>query len=50
MLHSYMKVFLVENYDITIKIGDIIEPNEKESVEEYKDRVYNIINEQYKNI
>lgn len=50
MLHSYLKVFLVENYNITMKIGDMIEPDEKESVEEYKDRVYNIMNEQYKNI
>ena len=31
MLHSYLKVFLVENYKITIKIGDMIEPDEKES-------------------
>ncbi len=50
MLHSYLKVFLVENYNITIKIGDMIEPDEKEGVEEYKDKVYNIMNEQYKNI
>jgi len=50
MLHSYLKVFLVENYNITIKIGDIIEPDEKESVEEYKDKVYNIMNKDYKNI
>ena len=50
MLHSYLKVFLVENYNITIKIGDIIEPDEKESIEEYKDKVYNIMNKDYKNI
>jgi len=33
-----------------MKIGNMIEPDEKESVDEYKDRVYNIMNEQYKNI
>ena len=33
-----------------MKIGDMIEPSDKESVEEYKNRVYNIMNEQYKNI
>ena len=50
MLHSYMKVFLVENYNITVKIGDMIEPDEKESVDEYKDRVYNIMNREYKEL
>lgn len=50
VLHSYLKLFLVENYKIVIKIGDMIEPCEKESIEEYKDRVYNIMNNYYKNI
>jgi 1-acyl-sn-glycerol-3-phosphate acyltransferase len=50
MLHSYLKIFLVENYKVKIKIGDMIDPVESESVEEYKDRVYNIMNEQYKDM
>ena len=50
MLHSYLKVFLVENYKINIKIGDMINPDDNESIEEYKDRVYNIMNNDYKNI
>tara|TARA_B100000795_G_scaffold268474_1_gene255505 strand:- start:4372 stop:5112 length:741 start_codon:yes stop_codon:yes gene_type:complete len=48
MLHSYLKIFLVENYNVKIKIGDMIDPLETESIENYKDRVYNIMNEQYK--
>jgi predicted phosphodiesterase len=50
MIHSYLKIFLVENYKITIKIGDMIDPDEKETIEEYRDRVYDIMNNDYKNI
>lgn len=50
MLHSYLKIFLVENYKVKIKIGDMIDPIDSESIEEYKDRVYNIMNEQYKDM
>jgi len=50
MIHSYLKIFLVENYKITIKIGDMIDPDEKESIDEYRDRVYDIMNNDYKNI
>ena len=50
MLHSYLKIFLVENYKVKIKIGNMIDPIESECVKEYKDRVYNIMNEQYKDM
>jgi len=46
--HSYFKLFIVENYKINIKVCDMIEPIEKETIIEYKDRVYDIMNYQYK--
>ena len=49
-LASFFKLFLFENHKIKIKVGDIIDPNENESIEEYRDRVYLIMNEQYKDI
>ena len=48
MIHCYLKIFLVENYKITIKVGDMIDPDEKESIDEYRDRVYDIMNKEYK--
>lgn len=48
--HAYFKLFLVNNYKINIKVGDIIEPIEEESIIQYRDRVYNIMNEQYKDM
>lgn len=50
VLASIFKLFLFENYKIKIKVGDMIVPNENESIEEYKERVYHIMNEQYKDI
>jgi len=50
MIHSYLKLFLVENYKIKIALGDMIEPDESETYLEYKERVYHIINQQYKNL
>lgn len=47
-VHSYLKLFIVENYNINIVVGDMVEPYEKETVEEFKYRVYNIMNDQYK--
>ena len=47
MLHSCLKLFLVQNYKIKIKVCDMIEKIENETIEEYKDRVYNIMNDQY---
>tara|TARA_B100000795_G_scaffold268474_1_gene255504 strand:- start:3571 stop:4350 length:780 start_codon:yes stop_codon:yes gene_type:complete len=49
ILGSIFKLFLAQNnYTIKIKIGDLINSNEKETICDYKDRVYNIMNEQYK--
>ena len=50
MIHSYLKLLLVENYKIKIAVGDMIDPDESETYIEYKARVYNIINEQYNDL
>jgi len=50
LINAYFKLFLVENYKIKIKVGDIIEPNEDESIEQYKNKVYNIMNQEYKEL
>jgi hypothetical protein len=50
ILHSSLKLFLVNNYKIKIKVCDIIDANDDETIEEYRDRVYNIMNDQYKNM
>jgi len=47
MVHSCLKLFLVQNYRIDIKLCDMVEIKEKETIDEYRDRVYNIMNEQY---
>jgi len=43
-------LFLVENYKIKIKVGDMINAYKNESIEEYKNRVYNIMNREYKEL
>ena len=48
LFESFTKLFLPENYTIKIKVGDMINANENESIEEYKNRVYNIMNREYK--
>jgi 1-acyl-sn-glycerol-3-phosphate acyltransferase len=48
MLHSCLKLFLVQNYKINIKICDRVEKANDETIDEYKDRVYEIMNETYK--
>jgi len=48
MLHSWLKLFLVQNYKIKIRVCDMIEKKGEESVLEYKDRVYDIMNDEYK--
>jgi len=50
LLESFIKLFFPENYKIKIKVCDIINVNANESVEEYKDRVYEIMNQQYKEL
>ena len=47
MLHSCLKLFLVQNYKIKIKVCDMVDLLKDETVLEYKERVYNIMNEQY---
>lgn len=47
MLHSCLKLFLVQNYKIKIKVSDMVEKIEGESIDEYKDRVYKIMNDIY---
>lgn len=48
LFESFTKLFLPENYTIKIKVGDMINAYENESIEEYRDRVYEIMNQQYK--
>ena len=47
MLHSCLKLFLVKDYNINIKVCDMVEYNDGETIDEYKTRVYNIMNETY---
>jgi 1-acyl-sn-glycerol-3-phosphate acyltransferase len=47
MIHSCLKLFLLNNYKIHIKVGDVIEPIDKENIEEYKSRVYTFMNDEY---
>ena len=48
ILENFIKLFLPENYTIKIKVGDMINVNDDESIEQYRDRVYKIMNQQYK--
>jgi len=47
---SFLKTFLVKDYKVRIKVLDLIECGYEESVEEYKDRVYSIMNTAYKEL
>ena len=37
-------------YNINIKVCDIINANDNEYIDQYRNRVYNIMNEQYKDM
>jgi len=50
MLHSFLKIFLLKDYKVRIKVLDLIEYEDNESIEDYKNRVYNIMNTSYQNI
>jgi len=50
MLHSCLKLFLVKDYNINIKVCDMVEYNDGETIEEYKGRVFNIMNDTYQNM
>lgn len=50
MIHSCLKLFLVKDYNIKIKVCDMVEYIEGETIEDYKGRVYNIMNDTYKNM
>ena len=47
MIHSCLKLFLVKDYNINIKVCDMVEYIEGETIDEYKGRVYNIMNDTY---
>lgn len=47
MIHSCLKLFLVKDYNINIKVCDMVEYIDGETIEEYKGRVYNIMNDTY---
>jgi hypothetical protein len=50
MFHSFIKLILLDNYKIMIKVGDLIETNDNETAKEYSDRVYNNMNDIYHNM
>jgi 1-acyl-sn-glycerol-3-phosphate acyltransferase len=50
MVHSCLKLFLLSNYKISIKVGDLIEATEEEVIDHYKERVYNYMNKEYQNM
>lgn len=47
MLHSCLKLFLLNNYKIHIKVGNMMEPVDGEDCDGYKARVYSYMNEEY---
>jgi hypothetical protein len=49
-IENFIKIFLPENYTIKIKVGNMIYAYENESIEEYQYRVYEIMNQQYKEL
>jgi len=50
IMHSYLKLFLIKDYKVRVKVLDLIECGDEESVEEYKKRVYDIMNNAYKEL
>jgi 1-acyl-sn-glycerol-3-phosphate acyltransferase len=48
MLHSCLKLFLVKDYNINIKVCDMVDYKEDETIDEYRDRVYKLMNDTYK--
>ena len=50
VMHSYLKLFLIKDYKIRVKVLDLIEYEDEETIEEYRDRVYNIMNNAYKEL
>jgi hypothetical protein len=47
-IHSTLKLFITHyNYKIKMKVGELIQCQENESIEEYKKRVYDIMDAQY---
>lgn len=47
-IHSILKFFLYDNIKIKVKLLDIIYPYDNESINDYKLRVHNIMNKNYK--
>lgn len=50
ILHFMFKGFLNNTYDVKIKVLDIVYPDKNSTIEEYKNKVYNLMNEEYKNM
>mgnify|MGYP001090058374 CR=1 FL=1 len=49
-ISSFLKTLLIKDYKVKIKVLDLIEYHNGESIEEYKDRVYSIMNTVYKEL
>lgn len=46
-LHCLFKVFLYKDYFIKVKVLDMVYPDENSSIEEYRDKVHNIMSLEY---
>lgn len=50
VMHSYLKLFLLKDYKVRVKVLDLIECGKDETAEEFKIRVYDIMNNAYKEL
>jgi 1-acyl-sn-glycerol-3-phosphate acyltransferase len=48
--HHILKMFLLYDYQVKIKVLDMIEPYDDETIEEFKNRTFSIMNDEYKKI
>ena len=49
-LHGFFKVFLKRNRNIKVKVLDLVRPENDETINEFKDRVHNIMSIEYKRL
>lgn len=46
-LHCFLKGFLNHKYNVKVKILDIVQPDSNSTIEDYRDKVYKIMREEY---
>lgn len=49
-IHSLLKVFLYRNYKIKVRVLDMVYPDENSTIDQYKDKVRNIMSIAYNNL